>query len=81
MQTKVDDKWNYRKYSALSGETIGEYSRGDSLIEAKSAEVLCRNIVITSTQDLEDFAQALSKAWETHRKMRAQVLESLMGRV
>lgn len=81
MERADSKKWEYRKYSALTGETVAEYSKSESVIEARSHGVICKNVVIDDNDGLQDFAQALSRAWKSHQQLRAQILEALMGKL
>jgi len=70
--------WEFRKYSSLTGETVAEYKKGESVIEAKSDGILAKlDLEFPSNEDIQSFAKIFSEAFKQHRAMRTQVLESL----
>lgn len=71
-------KWEYRKYSALTGETVSEYKNGGSVLEAKSGGITGKlELEFPTNADIQEFARIFSEAFKQHRALRAQVLETL----
>ena len=73
-------KWTERKYDSLDGQVVVEYTKGPCVIEARSSGLVCKNIVVEDYKGLQDFAAALSKAWEMHERFRSILLQKLMGK-
>lgn len=72
------NKWQFKKYSSLTGVTLVEYRNGESVIEASSGGIFGKlNLEFPTNDDIQDFAKAFSEACKHHRALRAQVLETL----
>lgn len=80
MEKQEAKTWERRKYNGLDGQVTVEYLKGESQIDAKPFGVVCKNIKLESYKDMQDFAQALSKAWLEHEQLRGAVLAALMGK-
>lgn len=73
-------EWASRKYNTLDGQVAVEYTKGACVIEARATGVICKNIDVETTSDLQDFAKALSDAWKSHEQLRGAILSKLMGK-